>query len=90
VFAELPDPVDLEVGVVYIPTVHFPDRWPFTGDYWGSGPGQGGIIAGPLVAYSDTDAGGQGVFSAGAITNAPVTSGSGGGYWVDLEVRSAV
>lgn len=95
VFAELPDPVDLEVatgpmtGAVYIPTVHFPNRWPFTSSYWGSGPGTGGIIAGPLRAYSDADAGGQGVFSSGAITNPPNTSGSGGGYWVDLEIRSA-
>jgi hypothetical protein len=95
VFAELPTPVALDVatgpmtGAVYIPTVHFPVRFPFTSSYWGSGPGTGGIIAGPLRAYSDADAGGQGVFSTGAITNAPSTSGSGGGYWVDLEIRSA-
>lgn len=89
VFAELPDPVDLEVGVVYIPTVRFPVRWPFTGSYWDSGAGGSGIIAGPLRAYSNADAGGQGVFSNGALTVPPSTSGGGGGYWVDLEVRSA-
>lgn len=95
VFAELPDPVDLDVGAdpdtdpVYIPTVHFPTRFPFTASYWDSGPGGSGIIAGPLRAYSNVDAGGQGVFSTGALTNAPSTSGGGSGYWVDLEIRSA-
>lgn len=96
VFAEFSTPVALEVatgpmtGAVYIPTVHFPDRWPFTGSYWDSGAGGSGVISGPLRAYSNIDAGGQGVFSSGAITNPPTTSGSGGGYWVDLEIRSAV
>lgn len=96
VFAELPSPVALEVSTtpgaspVYIPTVHFPTTYPFTGSYWDSGGGGSGIIAGPLRAYSSTDAGGQGTFSTGAITNAPSTvSASGACYWVDLEIRSA-
>lgn len=96
VFAELPEPVDLEVSTdpdvdpVYIPTVRFPNRWPFTGSYWDSGAGGSGLIAGPLRAYSNADAGGQGVFSNGLLSVPPATSGGGGGYWVDLEVRSAV
>lgn len=70
--------------IEYVPTVHYPGNYPREGDYWGGGPGQSGLIVGPLKVYSDTDAGGQGCFSMGAIDVPPTISGSGADYGVDL------
>jgi hypothetical protein len=86
--ADLPEPVDLEDGERYIVAITYPDRYPFTGSYWDSGAGGGGIIAGPLTAYSTHDsAGGQGAFASG--TAYPAGNGNGANYWADITVQVA-
>jgi hypothetical protein len=74
--------------VEYVATIHYDANYPRTGDYWGGGPGGSGLVVLPLKAYSDTDAGGQGCFSMGAITVPPTLSGSGADYGVDLVVTT--
>ncbi|GLY55180.1 DUF4082 domain-containing protein [Lentzea sp. NBRC 102530] len=87
---EFTDAVALSAAHRYIATVHFPDRYPREGSYWDSGAGGGGIIAGPMTAFSANDsAGGQGRFSMGAITVFPGGNGNGAGYGVDLTVVEA-
>lgn len=86
--AELPDPVDLEDGERYIFDITTPDRYSFTGAYFDSGLGAGGIISGPLTAFSTNDSpGGQGAFASG--TTYPSGNGNGANYWVDGTVRVA-
>lgn len=92
---ELPAPVPLETEtqsptVTYVATVHYPGNYPREGDFWGGGSGGSGIVVPPLKAYSDVDAGGQGVFSMGAISVPPTISGSGADYGVDLVVTTEV
>lgn len=84
--ATLPTPVPAGPGAVYVPTVHCVGAYPYTLSYWDSGPGGSGIINGPLRAFSNVDAGGQGCFSIGDISVAPTTSGGGTNYGVDLVV----
>lgn len=86
--AELPEPVPLDDGERYIAAVEFPDRYPFTSSYWDSGEGAGGIISGPLTAFSTNDsAGGQGAFGSGS--NYPNGNGNGSCYWTDMTVQVA-
>ncbi|GAA1281309.1 DUF4082 domain-containing protein [Saccharothrix xinjiangensis] len=84
--ATLPTPVQAGPGAVYVPTVHCVGAYAYTLSYWDSGPGGSGIINGPLRAFSNADASGQGCFSTGAITTPPTTSGGGTNYGVDLVV----
>lgn len=84
-FARFTSPVPLVSTERYVAVVRFPDKWCVTSDFWGSGAGTGGIVVAPLRAFSNADTpGGQGIFSTGAITNYPGTSGSGNNYWVDV------
>jgi hypothetical protein len=86
--ADLPDAVDLASGERYIVAITYPDRYPFTGSYWDSGPGSGGIIQGTLTAFSTNDSpGGQGAFAAG--TAYPSGNGNGANYWADMTVQVA-
>lgn len=89
--ATFTNPIALSSADRYIATVHFPDRWPFTAGYWGDlGPGSGGIVNGPLRAFSNFDSlGGQGRFSSGAVTVFPASSGNASNYWVDITVVAA-
>jgi hypothetical protein len=87
--ADFPSPVDLAPGERYAVIVHFPDRFSSTGSYWDSGPGGGGIVSGPIRAYSTNDsAGGQGVYGYGPLTTYPGGNGSGTNYWVDITVTT--
>lgn len=88
--AEFDDPIALSASHRYVAVVRFPDRYPRTGSFWDSGGGSGGIIAGPMTALSTNDSPtGQGMFSMGAITVYPGTSGNGADYGVDLTVVEA-
>lgn len=82
--ALLDTPIALDPGI-YKAAVRFTDQFPVTSGYWTSGPGATGITSGPLTAPNNTDAlDGQGSYT--TSTGYPGTSGSGGGYWVDLTV----
>ena len=90
---DLPAAVPLQTegaapDVTYVPTVHYDANYPREGSYWDSGPGGSGLVVPPLKAYSNIDAGGQAVFSMGAITVPPTTSGGGADYGVDLVVTT--
>lgn len=86
--ALLGTPVALSLGptVRYRTGAHFPNgRYPFTADFWSSGPGSAGIINGPLVGPNQSAAseGEQGsLFTGSAITFPGNGSPNAAFYWV--------
>lgn len=82
----LPTPVPIVVEQAYRTGAHFPDgAYAFVPNYWSSGAGSGGHIAGRLVAPSQADApdGEQGVLNVGAVRAFPGTgSANAANYFV--------
>lgn len=85
--ATLGTAVELNPAIRYKVSLHVPDHFSVTADYWTVGPGTSGIVTGILTAYSDDAAvDAQGTFSTGAASNYPAGNGNGNNYWVDLTV----
>jgi hypothetical protein len=81
-------PVALSLGptVKYRTGAHFPNgRYPFTAEFWGTGPGSAGIINGPLTGPNQSAAtdGEQGSLVSGSSINFPSNgSPNASFYWV--------
>jgi hypothetical protein len=86
-------------GSAYIAAVGCNGDFPDTNNFWGnSGPGTGGIVSGPLIAYSGNMTGctleapgelSQGVFSTGGAdpsTTMPAGGSNVDNFWVDVQV----
>ena len=96
-YVTLPSPVPLAIGATYVAATGFTGSFPDTNNQFGSGdPYGGGIIHGPLTAYSDATGSlpspfstAQGVFSvASADPTAimPIYGSSACNFWMDLQV----
>lgn len=96
------DPSVSTTGSAYIAAVGCNGPFPDTGGYWGSpGAGAGGIVNGPLVAYSAQSGSSgtlgapwtlpQGVFSTGGTdpsTTMPNQQSTVDNFWVDVQVSN--
>jgi len=106
-YVPLSSPIPLAPGTQYVPSTGFVTStdggtgFPATNDQFGSGqPYAGGIVNGPLTAWSDSTSGGtnnypgsysmdQGLFSAaGSDPSAapPVNGSNSANFWIDLQV----
>ena len=96
-YVPLPKPVALASGATYVAATGFSGSFPSTSNQFGSGdPYVGGIVSGPLTAYSDasgklpspfgTD---QAVFSVAGTNpaaNMPIYGSSSSNFWMDVLV----
>lgn len=98
-YVPLPAPVQLAVGATYIAATGFTGNFPITNNQFGSGdPYSGGIVSGPLTAYSDASGSlpspfstAQAVFSvasADPTTATPVYGSNSSNFWVDIQVTT--
>lgn len=82
----LPTPVPITSGVNYRSGAHFPNgRYPATVEFWGTGPGGGGLTVGPLRALNRSAAldGKQGLLAVGSSLAFPNTgSSNASSFWV--------
>ena len=96
-FVSLPTPLPLGIGATYVATTGFSGPFPDTNNQFGSGgPYSGGIVNGPLTAYSDASGSlpspfktAQGVFSvAGTDPTAsmPIYGSTACNFWMDVQV----
>jgi hypothetical protein len=98
-YVALPTPVPLAIGATYVAATGFTGNFPVTGNQFGSGdPYGGGIVSGPLTAYSDSSgtlpspfSTAQAVFStasADPTATAPVYGYETSNFWVDVQVTT--
>jgi hypothetical protein len=100
-FVPVASPFQLAIGTEYLPATGYTASagFPLTANQFGSGdPYSGGIVNGPLTAYSDGDGGGsapataftpQGVFSTAGSdpsVDMPASGFDSGNFWVDVQV----
>jgi hypothetical protein len=99
-YVALPAPVPLAIGATYVAATGFTGNFPITGGQFGSGgPYGGGIVSGPLTAYSDSSGTlaspfntGQAVFStasADPAASSPVFGYDTSNFWVDVQVTTS-
>lgn len=99
-YVPLSAPVPLAIGASYVAATGFSGSFPITNSQFGSGdPYSGGIMNGPLTAYSDasgslpspfnTD---QGVFSVASTdptTTMPGYGSNSSNFWVDVQITTS-
>jgi hypothetical protein len=99
-YVPLSAPLPLAIGATYVATTGFTGSFPITENQFGSGqPYSGGIVSGPLTAYSDATGSlpsplntAQAVFSVASddpTTSMPVYGSSSSNFWMDLQVTTA-
>ena len=96
-YVPLPAPLPLAIDATYVAATGFSDSFPDTNNQFGSGdPYSGGIVNGPLTAYSDASGSlpspfntAQGVFSVAGSDPAavmPIYGSNACNFWMDLQV----
>ena len=96
-YVPLPAPVPLSIGATYVAATGFSNSFPATGNAFGSGgPYSGGIVTGPLSAYSDQNGTlpapfsvNQGSFSVASSDPTAVMPAYGyqsDNFWMDIQV----
>lgn len=96
-YVQLPSPVPLAIGATYVAATGFTGDFPNTNDQFGGGdPYAGGIVNGPLTAYSDATGSkpspfhtAQGVFSVASSDPTalmPIYGSSACNFWMDVQV----
>ena len=96
-YVKLPSPVPLAFGATYVAATGFSGNFPITNNQFGSGdPYAGGIVSGPLTAYSDASGTlpspfntAQAVFSVAGTdpsANLPIYGSSSSNFWMDVLV----
>jgi hypothetical protein len=99
-YVPLPTPIPLAVGATYVAATGFSNSFPDTNSQFGSGePYSGGIVSGPLTAYSDTSgtnpspfSTAQSVFSTAGTdptANMPIYGSSSCNFWMDVQVTTS-
>ncbi|MGO8886270.1 MAG: hypothetical protein ACLP7J_06905 [Streptosporangiaceae bacterium] len=99
-YVTLPAPLPLAIGATYIAATGVNGSFPDTQNQFGSGdPFSGGIVNGPLTAYSDPSGTlpsplgtNQGVFSVAGTdpsANMPVEGSSACNFWMDVQADTA-
>jgi hypothetical protein len=99
-YVPLPSPLPLAIGATYVPATGFTGNFPVTNNQFGGGdPYSGGIVSGPLTAYSDTSGSlpsplntAQAVFgvaSADPTTSMPAFGSNSANFWMDVQVTTA-
>ena len=84
-------PVHLSPGTFYVAAITSPNFLTYIHSYWGTGPGSGGFICGPITVPRQADAPGtvqEGFNSAGGYPAS--VNGDGSWYGVDVKVSIAV
>ena len=96
-YVPLPAPLPLAIGATYVAATGFTGSFPDTNNQFGSGdPYSGGIVSGPLTAYSDASGSNpspfktaQAVFSVAGTdptANMPIYGSSSSNFWMDVQV----
>jgi hypothetical protein len=96
-YVPLAAPLPLAMGATYVAATGFSNSFPDTNGQFGSGdPYGGGIVNGPLTAYSDASGSlsspfetAQGVFSVASTdptTSMPIYGSSSSNFWMDVQV----
>jgi hypothetical protein len=99
-YVALPAPLPLAMEATYVATTGFSGSFPDTSSQFGSGdPYSGGIVNGPLTAYSDTSGSlpsplntAQAVFSVASsdpTASLPAYGSSSSNFWMDVQVTTA-
>jgi hypothetical protein len=99
-YVPLAAPLPLAMGATYVAATGFSNSFPITNNQFGSGdPYSGGIVSGPLTAYSDTSGSNpsplqtaQALFSvAGAdpAANMPLYGSGSSNFWMDGQVDTS-
>jgi len=99
-YVPLPEPIPLSIGATYIAAAGVNGSFPNTDNQFGSGDPYGdGIIAGPLVGYSDASGSfpspfltSQGVFSTDGSDPTllmPTDGSQEANFWIDVQVSTA-
>jgi Domain of unknown function (DUF4082) len=99
-YVPLPAPVPLALGATYVAATGFSGSFPDTGNQFGSGdPYSGGIVSGPLTAYSDASGSNpspfsndQAVFSVAGTdpsANLPAYGSGSSNFWMDMQVDTS-
>ena len=99
-YVPLSAPLQLAAGATYVAATGFSGSFPDTENQFGSGdPFSGGIVNGPLTAYSDasgslpspfkTPQAVFGVASTDPTTSLPIYGSSSSNFWMDVQVTTA-
>jgi hypothetical protein len=99
-FVPLATPLPLAIGATYVAATGFSGSFPDTNSQFGGGePYAGGIVSGPLTAYSDATGTkpspfntAQTVFSVAGTdptVNMPIYGSSSCNFWMDLQVTTS-
>jgi hypothetical protein len=99
-YVALAAPLPLAIGATYVPATGFSGNFPDTSNQFGSGdPYSGGIVSGPLTAYSDTSGSLSsplntpqavfGVASSDPSASLPIYGSSSSNFWMDVQVTTA-
>ena len=99
-YVPLAAPLPLAMGATYVAATGFTGSFPDTNNQFGSGdPYSGGIVSGPLTAYSDTSGSNpsplntaQAVFSVAGTDptgNMPIYGSSSSNFWMDVQVDTS-
>jgi Domain of unknown function (DUF4082) len=99
-YVPLATPIPLAVGATYVAATGFSGSFPDTNNQFGSGdPYSGGIVSGPLTAYSDASGSNpspfktaQAVFSVAGTdptANMPIYGSSTCNFWMDAQLTTA-
>ena len=99
-YVPLSAPLQLAFGATYVAATGFTGDFPDTNSQFGSGdPYSGGIVNGPLTAYSDTSGSNPsplntpqavfGVASADPTTALPIYGSSSSNFWMDVQFTTS-
>ena len=99
-YVPLAAPLPLAMGATYVAATGFAGSFPDTNNQFGSGdPYSGGIVSGPLIAYSDSSGSkpspfntAQAVFSVASTdpaANMPIYGSGSSNFWMDVQVTTS-
>ena len=99
-YVPLAAPLPLAMGATYVAATGFAGSFPDTNNQFGSGdPHSGGIVSGPLIAYSDSSGSkpspfntAQAVFSVASTdpaANMPIYGSGSSNFWMDVQVTTS-
>jgi len=99
-YVPLAAPLPLAMGATYVAATGFAGSFPDTNNQFGSGdPYSGGIVSGPLIAYSDSSGSkpspfntAQSVFSVASTdpaANMPIYGSGSSNFWMDVQVTTS-